>query len=250
MEHTRRVLFDSMQNFRDLGGWPTPEGPLRYGLLYRADLPWHLTEADRRRIRGMGLGVSLDLRDEPEQMEMPDELREIPGVDYRPMPMLGVEKAKAETRPGKKSAFAPDFFWGDEYIRMLENNRPWVGDCIRYLAAEERSVVFHCFTGKDRTGILAALVLSLCGVPAADVAADYSVSQIYLRPVYEWMRTNLDDFRGTEVTYPFYSTDGANILAVLDHLRENYGGTEAFLIECGAEKDCLERLRERLIKKA
>ena len=54
--------------------------------------------------------------------------------------------------------------------------------------------VFHCFTGKDRTGILAALILGVCGASTEDIAADYSVSQLYLRPMYRWMRENIPDF--------------------------------------------------------
>ena len=110
--------------------------------------------------------------------------------------------------------------------------------------------VFHCFTGKDRTGILAALILGVCGASTEDIAADYSVSQLYLRPMYRWMRENIPDFAARAENAPFFSTAGENILAVCDHLENEYGGAERFLRECGVGADTLDALRRRMIKKA
>ena len=99
-------------------------------------------------------------------------------------------------------------------------------------------------------GILAALILGVCGVSPEDIAADYSVSQIYLRPLYRWMRENIPDFAARKENAPFFSTAGENILAVCDHLENEYGGAERFLRECGAGADTLDALRRRMIKKA
>jgi len=250
MEHVRRYEMESMQNLRDLGGYRAEEGVTRFGVLFRSDLPWHLTEGDRARIAALGVGVSLDLRETEEAETMPDELRLLPGVEYRRVSMLGVQKAAVRDRPGGLSAFDHGFFWGAEYIRMLESNHPWARECVELLAEEERPVLFHCFTGKDRTGILAALVLELCGVPELDIAADYSVSQVYLRDLYVWMRRQLPDFQETELSFPFFSTDAANILTLTDHLRREYGGAAGFLRQCGAGEDTLAALRRRLIKRS
>ena len=164
--------------------------------------------------------------------------------------MKRVPRAVARNRPGGLSAFDDAFFWGDEYVRMLEDNRPWAKECAEFLAAAEGTVLFHCFTGKDRTGILAALILGVCGVSPEDIAADYRVSQIYLRPVYRWMRENIPDFAARKENAPFFSTAGENILAVCDHLENEYGGAERFLRECGVGADTLDALRRRMIKKA
>ena len=77
---------------------------------------------------------------------------------------------------------------------MLEDNHLWAKECAEFLAAAEGTVLFHCFTGKDRTGILAALFLGVCGASTEDIAADYSVSQLYLRPMYRWMRGEYPGF--------------------------------------------------------
>ena len=121
---------------------------------------------------------------------------------------------------------------------------------MEYLAAAEETVLFHCFTGKDRTGILASLILGVCGASREDIAADYSISQIYLQPLYRWMRENIPDFAARKENAPFFSTAGENILAVCDHLEKEYSGAERFLRECGVGTDALDTLRRRLIKKA
>ena len=250
MEYTRRYLMDGLHNLRDLGGYTVPGGVTRFGVLLRSDLPRHLTEDDGARFAALGICHTLDLRDVDESESMPDELALLDGVSYRQIAMKRVPRAVARNRPGGLSAFDDAFFWGDEYVRMLEDNRPWAKECAEFLAAAEGTVLFHCFTGKDRTGILAALILGVCGVSPEDIAADYSVSQIYLRPVYRWMRENIPDFAARKENAPFFSTAGENILAVCDHLENEYGGAERFLRECGAGADTLDALRRRMIKKA
>ena len=250
MEYTRRYLMDGLHNLRDLGGYAVPGGVTRYGVLLRSDLPWLLTEDDGKRFAALGVRHTLDLRDVDESETMPDELALLEGVTYRQIAMKRVARAVARSRPGGVNAFDDEFFWGDEYIRMLEDNRPWAKECMEYLAAAEETVLFHCFTGKDRTGILSALVLGVCGASSEDIAADYSVSQIYLQPLYRWMRENIPDFAARKENAPFFSTAGENILAVCDHLEKEYGGTEQFLRECGVGTDALDALRCRLIKKA
>lgn len=249
MNHSRRYVMDGLHNLRDLGGYAAAGGTTRFGVLLRGDLPWHLTEDDGARFAALGVRHTLDLRDLDESVPMPDELALLDGVSYRQIAMQNVPRAVARTRPGGLSAFDLEFFWGDEYIRMLEDNHPWARECVEFLAAAEGTVLFHCFTGKDRTGILAALVLGACGVSEADIAADYSVSQIYLRPLYRWMRENIADFASRPDELPFFSTAGENILAVCEHLEREYGGAAAFLRACGVGTDTLEALRARLIER-
>ena len=178
MEYTRRYLMDGLHNLRDLGGYAVPGGITRFGVLLRSDLPWHLTEDDGKRFAVLEVRHTLDLRDVDESESMPDQLALLRGVSYRQIAMKKVPRAVARNRPGGLSAFDEAFFWGDEYIRMLEDNHPWAKECAEFLAAAEGTVLFHCFTGKDRTGILAALFLGVCGASTEDIAADYSVSQL------------------------------------------------------------------------
>ncbi len=249
MNYTRSYAMDGMCNLRDLGGYAADGGVTRYGVLFRGDLPQRLSEDDKARFAALGVRHTLDLRNTDESETMPDELSRLEGVSYRQIPMLNVPRAVARTRPGGINAFDAEYFWGDEYIRMLESNHPWTRSCMEYLAEAEGPVLFHCFTGKDRTGILSMLVLGLCGVSENDIAADYSVSQIYLRPLYRWMRENFADFASRPETLPFYSTAAENILAVYGHVRTIYGSVPAFLHECGVTDQTMTAIKEKLIEK-
>ena len=199
MEYTRRYLMDGLHNLRDLGGYAVPGGITRFGVLLRSDLPWHLTEDDGKRFAALEVRHTLDLRDVDESESMPDELALLRGVSYRQIAMKKVPRAVARNRPGGLSAFDEAFFWGDEYIRMLEDNHPWAKECAEFLAAAEGTVLFHCFTGKDRTGILAALVLGRVRSVNGRISPPTTASaRLYLRPLYRWMRENIPDFAARE----------------------------------------------------
>ena len=174
MEYSRRYLMDGLHNLRDLGGYTVPGGVTRFGVLLRRALPRHLTEDDGARFAALGIRHTLDLRDVDESETMPDELALLDGVSYRQIAMKRVPRAVARNRPGGLSAFDDAFFWGDEYVRMLEDNRPWAKECAEFLAAAEGTVLFHCFTGKDRTGILAALILGRISPPTTASARSIS----------------------------------------------------------------------------
>lgn len=137
MEYTRRYLMDGLHNLRDLGGYTVPGGITRFGVLLRSDLPWHLTEDDGKRFAALEVRHTLDLRDVDESESMPDELALLRSVAYRQIAMKKVPRAVARNRPGGLSAFDEAFFWGDEYIRMLEDNHPWAKECAEFLAAAE-----------------------------------------------------------------------------------------------------------------
>ena len=247
---SRHYVFDGMRNARDLGGYAVPGGVTRFGVFIRSDLPRGVTPADLAKLSALGIRASVDLRDLYELESNPDELREVPGIEYKYLRMLHVRKAASRSRPGERSAFETEFFWGEEYVRMLEDNHAWARDCAEYMASGQGAVLFHCFTGKDRTGILAALLLGTAGVSRDDIAADYAVSQIYLEPVYRWMREYIDDFADAGRSAPFFSTAAENILFLTDHLEREYGGVGAFLRQCGAGEDVLEAIRRRLVKRA
>ncbi len=251
MEKTaRRYIFTGLRNARDMGGHPARGGVTRFGVFIRSDLPRGITGEDRRALRDLGLTTVVDLREAEEAGQLPDELRDEPWLTYRSVPVLGVKAAAVRDRPGGVSAFDRQFSWGEEYIRMLQGNHPWVKQVLELLAASEGVVLFHCFTGKDRTGLLAALLLGLCGVPREDIEADYAVSQIYLGDVYRWMREMIPDFRDRELSSPFFSTAPENIRLVLDELEREYGGAEGFAAACGTDPGAVEAIRERLIKRA
>ena len=90
---------------------------------------------------------------------------------------------------GGDSQRQEDFDWGRQYRRMAEDNPAFFREILPLCLKEPGALLFHCTTGKDRTGLLSCVLLSIAGVSKEDIAADYCVSQLYLGPVYEKMKT-------------------------------------------------------------
>jgi protein tyrosine/serine phosphatase len=110
-------------------------------------------------------------------------------------------------------------------------------------------VVIHCAAGKDRTGLISALLLGLVGVPAETIAADYAMTAELLRPrERQWLESLDPQERADREAMIARDAPTAEVmLAVLAGLTERYGGVEPYLLEAGVSRADLERLRERLI---
>jgi hypothetical protein len=212
----RAICFERWWNVRDLGGLPVGDGEAtRHGVLVRAATPEYATATDIARARRLGLRAFVDLR-------MPGH-----GPDWRDADPE-VIRADADlvgslSRPHEAPA-------GGLMRFMLAAGRANVARAvatITRLARQAPPVVFHCFTGKDRTGLIAAVMLSLAGVPGEAIIADYLASN----PGFEAMRAGLGfgpqfmagapaAFRGP------VSREGAE--AMLSFLQEA-GGAAAYL---------------------
>lgn len=170
-DHRRMVALDGVHNFRDLGGYPTADGgTTRWGLVYRADGLHHLTPTDVDVLRDRGLGMVIDLRTDA---ELADRGR-FP-VDQHDVLFHHLPVVDRTWMPGEVPEFdnAHDFLmWA--YRDMLAVGAPKLAAGLTLIAAADNTpLVFHCAAGKDRTGLLAALVLAAVGVPAEYIAADY-----------------------------------------------------------------------------
>ena len=259
------IVFEGTCNFRELGGYRAADGRhVRRGLLYRGcSLDTLQSPADRTKLESLHLREILDLRSAGEAARQPDvavsgaHYQRICGMRYADGSEMdfspaGIQRIAAEKAAYEAKAGHPvhDFYWFTDLYKQMPFGNPAYHELFRLLEEHRVPLLFHCTCGKDRTGILAALILGVCGASTEDIAADYSVSQLYLRPMYRWMRENIPDFAARAENAPFFSTAGENILAVCEHLEREYGGAVRFLRECGAGADTLDALRRRMIKKA
>ncbi|HEY4275147.1 MAG TPA: tyrosine-protein phosphatase [Rhizomicrobium sp.] len=168
------------RNFRDLGGYRVPDGrQVRWGQLYRSGVMNGLTSADMEYLTAIGLTVICDLRSIGERAEQPNpflktETTAVIGTDYE-MPALS-DMQNAKTRDEAIAAFAAG------YISFTEFLTPQYTDMFARLVRHQTPLAFNCSAGKDRTGVGAALILSVLGVPRASIVADYALTQVYTPP--------------------------------------------------------------------
>ncbi|QDO88970.1 tyrosine-protein phosphatase [Ornithinimicrobium ciconiae] len=223
-------------NFREVA-----PGALRPGQLYRSDGLHRLTREGRRALADLGIRLVIDLRsDFDRRLGGRDRLRGT-GAERLSIPILG---ASPRTYPATIDLRGV-------YRTILSQHRDELATAIRAIAQADGPVVVHCTAGKDRTGLVVALVLRAVGVDDHVVAADYAASQGNLAG--DWTEAMLRKVRRFRV--PITET----LLEVLAHspepvLRETfdwltteYGGTQDYLRAAGIEDSTVALLRERLL---
>lgn len=167
------------RNFRDLGGWRGAEGrQVRWGKIYRSGVMTDLTMADLDYLRALGLTVICDLRSPAEREAEPNPFLKANGptlaaIAYdRTAALSGLMTMK--TREAAIQGFA------DAYVDFLDLLAPHYTDMFARLVADQGPLAFNCSAGKDRTGMAAALILSVLGASRQTVIADYALSQAYV----------------------------------------------------------------------
>jgi protein-tyrosine phosphatase len=231
------------RNTRDLGGLPSEGGLTRSGVLVRSDNLRSLSPAGLEAMVAYGVTTVIDLRSEsettssPSPFAMPDPFSYPPPPAYRPMPLI-------DDTTMKKLAEASDMF--DRYLMMLEHRPAAFSAIFTTLAKTEGTAVFHCFAGKDRTGMVAALSLALAGVGVDAIAADYAETDSQMATRYEeWLAAaapeQLQDMRDDLRCPP------ERIVAVMEHLDRQWGGTEGYLRSAGMSQADISGLQSKLI---
>ena len=171
----RRLPLKGLYNARDLGGYPVAGGKqTAFGRFVRSEAPCELGEEDIQALADYGITMSMDLRSLREQSVRPSSLKDLPHMAYCSMPLL----REAAIPDGQTKTFRP---WGEEYIDMAEGAREWAVEALTLAAERDGAVLYHCTTGKDRTGLMSCYLLSpgghhrglygVRGVPGAGVSA-------------------------------------------------------------------------------
>jgi protein-tyrosine phosphatase len=239
----RWVTLEGAYNVRDLSGFETGAGPTREHVLIRADNLDDLTAADVRRLTGEhGVGVVIDLRNPVECPEPPAWVAGA-GVDHHHVPLFdlsGETTAAAGERMRRDVAFA--------YRLMLDTAGPAIARVLTIITAERvpRSVVVHCAAGKDRTGIVVAVLLRALGVAEDVVVADYLATADRIDAVRASLRRR-EMYRPPAGAGPLPAMTAEPIEAVLAALRDEPGGVDGYLARCGVTPGQLERFRQLML---
>jgi len=231
----RHLDWDGCVNVRDLGGLPTADGgTIRVGALIRSDSLCKLTEAGLATVHAAGIGRVVDLRRPAEAAGAPH-------------PFAG--QAAYVNVPVQDPA-DPDHEWlelAQIYIAMLDLRPRLYTQAVAAVAdAPEGAVVVHCAGGKDRTGIVVALCLTLAGVTPEVIAADYALSAGRLEASAAARVQAIADPDRRAAAARLVPTPATNMLTVLDHLDQRYGGVESYLRGNGMTAGQVASLRQRL----
>jgi protein-tyrosine phosphatase len=253
MTYYKRLPLEGMSNCRDLGGYPTKYGKTtNFGVFVRSEAPINLSKSDLKLLKDYKITKSLDSRGDDDIKKFPSSLNH-KGFEYMHLPMFG--RADALGFDGDKGDPSLGFTgWGKNYITWIESYKGWVRDVFYQLATCENVCQYNCNAGKDRTGIISALVLSVAGVDNNDIAFDYCISRAMLKPRFpelakQWANWEyLTDENGKLITnHPFLHTPKSAMEQMLQYLRSEYKSVENYLLSCGIEEKSITEIRHKMI---
>jgi protein-tyrosine phosphatase len=224
------------QNTRDLGGLPRNGGLTRSRAIIRSDHLGLLNESGREAMKAYGVATVVDLRSESEVAKSPSPFADGSGATY-------VQVALIDDRNMNNIGDSKDMF--ERYLYIVDTRPKAFRDVFNALVRADGAVLFHCFAGKDRTGLVAAMLLAIAGVPREHIAADYGETDVQLARQYEiWINEAEPDKRDAfrnELRCP-----PERILGVLDHLDTRWGGAEGYLEAAGMLPINIDRVASML----
>ena len=243
------LKMDGPDNFRDLGGYPTADGSYsRWGRLFRSDRLDGLTANDRAQIESLNISTVFDLRSNGEVAMAPDRLPSAVKHVHLPMSSDVAQQRSMLARiiDGTLLKFDNDDM-SSGYLGMLEGFGDYFIEVINVIVEGHR-ILFHCTAGKDRTGVMAMVLLGLAGVSAPYLLDDYEISQQYLRPnsesaFREKIRSagfNPDDFE------TMWQSPRAVMRQTLEGLQQRWGDHANYLNSIGVSDEMIAAARSNL----
>ncbi|KDQ17036.1 hypothetical protein BOTBODRAFT_156392 [Botryobasidium botryosum FD-172 SS1] len=251
------VAIEGLFNVRELGGYasaaypPCTTTPSRF---FRAAELSMLTEDGKAQIKALGITRIFDLRSELELRKSSVPPVEIDGVTVVRVPVFRDKDYSPEMlmRRYREYAKGSDGFV-TMYMEILEAGGAAFEVVLRHIKDRpNEGCLFHCTGGKDRTGVLSAIILALAGVADEDIATDYSLTRVGLEPMREYLLARIQ----AEPALQGNVQDGMRMLgstretmlATLRAMREKYGSTEEYLKKHTTLKDeDIETIRKNIL---
>ena len=259
-----RIDIEGTFNFRDIGGAPTSAGEptVATGKVYRADGLAQLTDRARADIRSLSISTVIDLRDIGERAKLPDALDglevdyiELPIFDDRFFPAKRLSAQEMKAAAEESGMDLSDRSLSKIYDLMIAHFGSRLALAVDTIAQTGTGgVVFHCSAGKDRTGVIAAFILTLLGVGRSDILDEYAITAQYLSGAFlENITKNFSDAGISGNLAETATAAPPELLAkVLDSIDAKYGdnGVEAYLLEHGMNPESPAALRRLLLAPA
>lgn len=249
MTADRLVALQGPANFRDLGGHPTTAGHrVRRGRVYRSDSLSGLSAADVELLRQeIGIRTVIDLR---AGHEVEDYGHGPLASHVRQLHLPIVDQTREPPLPTRRERKALKFQTLDEiYLFMLREYGDRFAAVVRVIAdGDTHPIVFHCAAGKDRTGLTAALVLGLCGVPDDLIVADFAFTEARMPTI---IARHHERAAGTEAAVEVagqqYGAQALTMSTVLAALRDQYSSIEDYMKSVGLESSVIADLRATMV---
>lgn len=242
----RLIDLEGCLNFRDLGGYPTEDGRrVRWRHVFRSDALHMLTAADVACLRDeLRLSDVVDLRSSAERRSDPRRpLEEIP-IRSHHAPLFDGDSQSSERRTEAEMVTL-----ADRYVGLAEFAKPAIGRVVTLIAESAGPCVYHCAAGKDRTGVISAVLLGILGVRDEVIVADYAATRENLDAIVERLLST-EGYQTMLAALPpdTMHAEPATMIEMLARLRERYGSVCGYARAAGVSEGTLERLAVRLLE--
>lgn len=238
-QYLRRIPLESVYNCRDLGGYPAENGATKFGRFLRCGIPQGPIKADCDKLAELGVKTVIDLRGNTETEKLPSSFSNDSRVEYHHFSLMEINPAEEINNPKTLD---------ESYIQIIEQRKDTIAKVLKVIAnAPDGIILYHCSLGKDRTGNLSYMLMSIAGVDIMDIKADYEVSNTYLQPMFKKMVAMGIDLFDEKLNTHLVSN--AKSIEIIDsHIKNNYGSVENYLIQAGMTAKELEAIKNRLTK--
>jgi protein-tyrosine phosphatase len=250
-QYSRHIRFENVTNFRDLGGYLARDGyMIAWRRIFRSGDPRKMTATDAKRIKEeLGIATVIDLRTptEFEQRWEIDLLKDI-GVRYYNIPFLPdntlffKEEQELYSRVSNMGEVYLHRLWHKSYGKRVVESLEIIAK------SDNHPLVFHCGVGKDRTGILAAILLAAIGVADEDIIEDYTLTAPFIIDIRN--RVMNDPKTPEDIkNLPDFAWEAApeSMASLLATLRQEYGSITGYLQTMGADASLVPRLEGALL---
>lgn len=242
-DHSRFINLQGCTNFRDMGGYRNRRGQtVAWGRVYRSDSLHLMTGEDKVQVyQDMGVVTLIDLRNSTET-KRDDYSSSLPrNVNYRSISFLdlhGIDPFKEGDDPVARLE--------EIYLWILANSGHLVTEALNILAEEPNlPAIFHCTAGKDRTGVLAAMILSILDVDQEQIMADFELTNQTLNQLYPRLRSIPGNENRPRASF---EAPPKAMAAMLSTLNNTHGGAEKYALAHGVSAANIQKLRSSLLE--
>lgn len=192
------------------------------------------TDDDIKALEDYGVKTVIDLRGDYEAEDTPTSLSRIKGSQAHHISLFELNVADAETN---------DLTLAQSYELIIDKYKVNVVKILNAIAdAQQGAILYHCFFGKDRTGILSMLLLHIAGVSTEDIVADYQQSYTYVLP---YIKSHLAILWSTDRTMHYSLPETMSEL--INYIDEKYGSIDNYILDIGVSDCTINKIRDRLL---
>lgn len=234
-----RIELEGCYNLRDIGGYATTDGHMTaWGKVFRSDSVHRLPEISQQQLIARPIRTIIDLRHPFEVRKSPSVFVQSTDVTYVSTPLI--EDSNEVWEPADLEELNK---------LLLDESQPQLRHVFSVLAVAQYPVLLHCRVGKDRTGLVIALLLGLLQVPDETIIEDYALSALYLEPLFARWRQRASSLDAASVVQmeTMLESKPETMRNVLTYLKKRYGSVPHYLLHIGVTEQQIAFLRQTLI---